>query len=351
MLTLAAYLHRLDPFAIRFTENFGIRWYGLAYAAGFVCAYLVAHRLARTRRIRMTPAQVGDFIMYGVVGVLAGGRFGYVLFYNLPALWTFTSDPPFWEALAINRGGMSSHGGIVGSIAATLLFCRRHRLNPFEALDLAALVVPFGLFFGRLANFVNGELRGVPANPGFPLAVKFPQEMIDDWTLADWRGAEAIAKYFGLSSAQWQSLLDGVLQRDPSRLAEFRQFKEGLLEAVQAGNTQAIAAVEPRLTPVHPSQLYQAVAEGIVLGAILWFVFLVLRPRRPGVIGACFVFFYGLLRIVTEIWRVPDEGIGRTMGLSRGQWLSAVMVLVGAFFLWWTNRKSRPAREVIEGGA
>ncbi len=342
MLHLAAYLHRLDPFAWRISGDFGIRWYGIAYAAGFVCLYLFATRLARRGRIVLTPEQVGDYVMYAVAGVLLGGRLGWVLFYHPSALWTFTSSAPWWEVLAINRGGMASHGGMLGVIIAMAIFARRNRINPFGLLDVSALLVPLGLFFGRLANFINGELRGQPCGPSFPLAVRFPHEIVEEWGVAEFRAAPGLADYFNIPPLRWQEFLRSVEERVPTAVAQFQQYQYDLLAAVRAGNQQVISIVEPMLVARHPSQLYQALAEGIVLGAVLCFVFFVVRPKRYGVVGCWFLIIYGILRIITEIWRLPDEGIERVLGLSRGQWLSVAMVIAGALALVWVLRRPLP---------
>lgn len=333
MLWLAAYLHRFDPFAIRLTGEFGIRWYGLAYAAGFVCVFVIARRLAAAGRIRMTPSMAADFLLYAVIGTLLGGRLGWVVFYNPSALWTFSSQLPFWEALAINRGGMSSHGGMIGVISAMIIFARRHRLSILHVLDVSALVVPFGMFFGRLANFVNGELRGQPCDESFPLAVKFPQEIAEDWTIETFRSAPELGSFANLPPLRWHELLDRVAMGELSAIRQLTSIRDQIVEAVRQGNESVIAIVEPMLIARHPSQLYQAFAEGIVLAAFLWTVFLVWKPKHDGIVGCWFLIVYGALRVVTEIWRLPDADIGRTLGLSRGQWLSLVMVIVGSVAL------------------
>ena len=345
MLDLAAYLHRLDPFAWRFSGDMGIRWYGLAYAAGFVCLYVFAMQLARRRRIVLTPEQVGDFVMYAVAGVLIGGRLGWVLFYHPAALWTFTTDAPWWEAIAINRGGMASHGGMLGVIAAMCLFSWRCKTPPLAVLDVAALLAPFGLFFGRLANFINGELRGQPCDPSFALAVKFPQEIVEDWTVQQFREAHGLSTYFNIPPLRWEEFLHDVESQIPSAAAQLSIYRHDLLDAVRAGNQQAISIIEPLLIARHPSQLYQALAEGIVLGSILCFIFFVIRPTRRGIIGAWFLIAYGILRITTEVWRLPDEGIDRVIGLSRGQWLSVGMVVVGFGVLAYLLRRPVPESE------
>ncbi len=342
MLDLAAYLHRLDPFAWRISGDFGIRWYGLAYAAGFVCLYVFAMQLAKRRRIAMTTEQVGDFVMYAVAGVLLGGRLGWVLFYHPAALWSFTPDAPWWEVLAINRGGMASHGGMLGVIIAMYIFSRRNNVDPFALLDVSALLVPFGLFFGRLANFVNGELRGQPCDPSFPLAVKFPQEIVEDWGVAQFREAHGLSSYFNIPPLRWEEFLNAVENGSHDAIVRFSQYQQDLLAAVRAGNKQVISIVEPLLIARHPSQLYQAFAEGIVLGTVLCFIFFVIRPKRHGIVGCWFLIVYGILRIMTEIWRVPDEGIDRVMGLSRGQWLSVAMIVAGLGALAYVMRRPTP---------
>ncbi len=351
MPALAAYLHRLDPFAWRIAGDFGIRWYGLAYAAGFLCVYVLARCLAKRGRIVLAPEQVGDFVMYAVAGTLLGGRLGWVLFYSPSTLWTFTRDLPWWEVLAIHHGGMASHGGMIGIVIAVLLFCRSRGISVLGVLDLAALLAPLGLFFGRVANFVNGELRGQPCDPAFPLAVRFPQEIVDDWGVEQFRAAPQLARHFNLPSLRWEELLTRAKNGSREALEQLDHYARDLLTGVQAGNEEVIRLVEPLLTARHPSQLYQAFAEGIVLGAVLAFIFFVLHPARHGVVGAWFLITYGLLRITTEIWRLPDEGIERVMGLSRGQWLSVVMVLAGGVVLSCILRRPLPPPGATVAGA
>jgi phosphatidylglycerol:prolipoprotein diacylglycerol transferase len=224
---------------------------------------------------------------------------------------------------------MSSHGGMIGVITAMIIFARSNRITILHVLDLSAIVVPFGLFFGRLANFVNGELRGKPCDSSFPLAVKFPQEVAEDWTVSTFAKTPDLAEFANMAPVRWHEMLNDAASGSAAALRQLDDIRHQVVQAVQAGNEQVISIVEPLLIARHPSQLYQALAEGIVLGALLWFVFLVLKPRRDGVVGCCFLIFYGFMRIITEIWRLPDADIGTTMGLSRGQWLSIAMVVVG----------------------
>jgi len=162
----------IDPVAVSLGPV-EIKWYALSYIAGLIGGWFYARRLVMADGLwgvvpRPKLADVDDLIVWVALGVVLGGRIGYVLFYNLPL---YLHDP--WEILAIRNGGMSFHGGFLGAILALVLFARSRGLNGYTLLDLAAVVVPIGLFFGRIANFVNGELWGRPA-PDFPYAVVFP---------------------------------------------------------------------------------------------------------------------------------------------------------------------------------
>ena len=149
-----AYLHRLDPFAIQFTESFGLRWYGLSYAAGFLLGWWMMRWIARTGRSSLTVESVGDLMFYVIAGVLVGGRVGYAAFYD-PALFIdFDDGFPFWGLLALTKGGMASHGGMIGVIAACYIFAWRRRISATRLLDAGAFVSTPGLCLGRLANFV-----------------------------------------------------------------------------------------------------------------------------------------------------------------------------------------------------
>ncbi|MCH8151134.1 MAG: prolipoprotein diacylglyceryl transferase [Planctomycetes bacterium] len=316
-----AYLHRLDPFAIEFPASWqalpfipdGIRWYGLAYLAGFGIAWLLIRRLAGSGRSTIPANAVGDLMIYVILGVLVGGRLGYVLFYDQPLLWDFSTQFPFWGLLAINRGGMASHGGILGVIIACWLFGRRHRISSLHLVDVGAFAALPGLFLGRLANFVNAELWGralpgkMQADPPW-WSVKYPEEILNP----DFPHLQA---------------LEGLRQIVPGD----ETFYRNIIEAARVGNAQVTETLTPLLTAYYPSQILQALTDGPVLMgflALLWW-----RPRKPGVIGAWFLIGYGVMRIVTELFRQPDEGVpvlATALGdVSRGQMLSLLMVAVG----------------------
>ncbi len=354
-MTLADWLHTLSPFAIRFTDTLGIRWYGLAYAAGFVAAVWLLRWMADRGWSRLPRERVLDAFVYLVIGVLVGGRLGYVVVYERGLLTSFDAAFPWWGLLKINRGGMASHGGMIGVLVASW-FVWRNLVTPAPArppwlhvVDLMALVVPPGLFLGRLANFINGELLGkIVAKPGEPApwwAVRFPQELL---MIGD-RHAAASGHAPALSDAQAQALerLVAPFSRPGNDAIE------AMLRSLQGSGSGArglASNLAPLVSARHPSQLYQALAEGPLLMAIVWIAWR--RPRRPGVISAWFLIAYGVLRIATEFWRLPDAhfAVGRPLGLSRGQWLSAAMVACGVALLVWVLRAARAKHWAREGG-
>lgn len=334
--TLAdAWLHDLGPFALRFSESLGIRWYGLAYAAGFLIGYLLLRGLARRGLVCIPLHRCGDVMLTVIVGVVVGGRLGYVLLYEPSLLWAFSADPPWWGVLAINRGGMASHGGIAGVILAAWRVSRgwkrpdgtvEGRCPPLHVMDVFSFLAPIGLGLGRLANFVNGELLGrIAALPGEPSpwwTVKFPQEVLTRHPS-------------GRSEAQSRAL-DDLVARYALPNESREQAFAGILDRLQRGGAEGVRIAEelaPLISARHPSQLYQAAAEGLALSLSLLLVWA--RPRKPGVVGAWFLIVYGVLRIATEFWRLPDAHLSspEVLGLSRGQWFSLLMVAIGAFFL------------------
>ncbi len=332
-----AYLHGLDPFAIKFPAGWplaGLRWYGLAYLAGFAVAWLMVDRLARTHRTAIPVRMVPDMMIYILVGVLIGGRLGYCVFYDPELLLTFGSKFPYWGLLEINKGGMASHGGILGVIAALWIFAVKNHMSKLHLLDVSALICPPGLFFGRLANFVNAELWGRVLPPDRQAeppwwSVKYPQA-IREWSSEDLARLSDAVQSVGLSSAEWRDALArrGV-DGDADVFVEVTVNR--LIAAIQDGNEQVIESVRPLLEAYYPSQILQAVTDGPLLLAILvlaWW-----GPRKPGVVGAWFLMGYGVLRMLSERFRQPDAGVAllaTPLGdLSRGQVLSALMVLAG----------------------
>lgn len=301
-MLLAYYLHDLSPFLIEFGDNFGLRWYGLAYVAAFLTGYWLYKVLCRRGYAKLPESQVGDFMTWWVVlGTLLGGRLGYIIFYQWPG---FLADP--WSIFRVWEGGMSAHGGMLGLIIATWLYSWKTKVPWLNLGDNLVVVAPLGLFFGRVANFINGELFGRPTT--VPWAVQFPKEIADNPPLA----AQVQGEFF---------------QRLPAHLAN--QPLDALLAS--AGNSPIVREIlEAALTPRHPSQLYQALAEGLLLFVILWIART--RFRLPdGTLTGLFFIAYGILRSIGEFFREPDAPL--TGFLTRGQFLSLFAILVGLAFI------------------
>jgi phosphatidylglycerol:prolipoprotein diacylglycerol transferase len=261
---LAYWVDNLDPFLIRFRGNFGLRYYGLSYVAGFLAAAWLLHRYARAGRSLLPDAKIGDFMVAAVAGVVLGGRIGSYLLYDN---WrNFGRDP-----LAIFRvwdGGMSFHGGLVGVILAVWWFSAAEKIPLAHLCDVVATTAPAGLFFGRIANFVNGELWGKVST--VPWAVIFPRS-------------------------------------DP--------------------DATAVELIAPR----HPSQLYEAAMEGLLLLALMQWRFWktdVVR-ERPGRLAGEFLIGYACVRIIGENFREPDASL--LFGLSRGTFYSFFMIALGLY--------------------
>jgi len=301
------YLHRISPFIIRFGENFGIRWYGVAYMAGFLVGRALLQHLSKTGRLKISLKDIDALMTYLILGVLVGGRLGYILFYEPSLLVEFDRAFPFWGLLAVNKGGMSSHGGFIGVWIMTYVFARKYHYPFLHVGDAIVIACPPALFLGRIANFINGELFGRPAK--VPWAVCFPTEIMT-WPEA------AIRNLFDLVSKKGYS---------------FRDVPD-LLNAIPGNNTLA-ELVHPLLTPRHPSQIYEALLEGLALFVILWWGGK--RLKRDGETAALFFWCYALMRIFAEQFREPDIGIGfQLFGMTRGQWLSLGMLVLGGIILY-----------------
>jgi phosphatidylglycerol:prolipoprotein diacylglycerol transferase len=302
---LAYYIHDLDPIIFRIYDNIGPRWYGLAYVLAFVCGYLLLRALSKMGYADLPVAKVGDFITgCALFGVIIGGRLGYVFFYNPRMLREPLSILRVWE------GGMSSHGGMVGVLLFTLYFARRHKISWLNLGDNLVVTAPLGLFFGRCANFINGELYGRLTD--VPWAMQFPKELLDHSNEAD--RAVAVCTKIDPSLTTPEAIIAAV-HKEP-------RVKE-VLRAI--------------LTPRHPSQLYEAFFEGIILFAILWFVRT--QTKSPnGVLTGLFFICYAIFRIVVEYFREPDAPmIG---SFTRGQFFSFFLIAIGIGFV--VAAKMRP---------
>ena len=309
---LAYYLHDLSPHVWRFTETFAVHWYGLAYVLGFYLTYRVMVFLARRGLSEIRPEAVADFItMVALFGVVLGGRIGYMLLYD----WDNFVQAP-WKLFLINQGGMASHGGIAGVALFCLWYARKHKISWTGIGDTIVCGAPLGVFCGRIANFINGELFGRVTT--VPWAMKFPTEILHEDFVA--QGGTPI------------SLPQG-LQHSPDIIAFFQTQPEG------------VAGLEAMLHPRHPSQLYEALGEGLFLSAIL----LVVRLRFPklphGILTGLFFLLYAIARIGLENVRQPDSGSDAILGMTRGQFFSVFMILIGFAFIAWGVFNRKPSAE------
>ena len=341
MLMLAdSLLHTMDPFAVRLGGGFGVRWYGVSYAAGFLVSWLLMRWMSLTRRTPLTVNQVGDFLSWLIAGVIVGGRVGHVLFYDQHLLWTFTGEFPFWGLLFIHKGGMSSHGGILGVLVACFWWARRNAVPVGHVMDLASFTACPGLGFGRLANWVNGELWGKALPADLQAAapwwsVKYPEQMLQEGfghaaelqSIARSVPATSDAVARGLQVAPIP-VRAGVLQGNAA---------DTLYAACYGGDASVQAKVAPLLTAYWPNNFAQAFTDGVVLFALLALVWL--KPRRPGVITGCFFAFYGVLRMATEQLREPDPGVFQLGLITMPMLLSGAMIGGGALGAWWCGRR------------
>jgi phosphatidylglycerol:prolipoprotein diacylglycerol transferase len=260
-----------------------IRWYGMMYVLGFLGGWWLARRRSRQAWWQLNEQQVDDLVFYVMLGVILGGRVGYTLFYG----WGNIAADPLY-LFKIWEGGMSFHGGLAGVLIAMWLYGRKLGRTMWFMTDFVAPFVPLGLGLGRIGNFINGELWGHPAE-GVPWAMRVT--------------------------------CDGT----PARI-ELCQQKLGLAPDV---------AMTP---PLHPSMLYEAVLEGLVLFLILWWFSSKQRPYMA--ISGLFLIFYGLFRFAVEFYRVPDSHLGYLVAdwVTMGQVLSAPMVIIGAVLLYLAYR-------------
>lgn len=256
----------LNPIAFQIGP-FAVRWYGLAYLAGFVLGGLAAWRLVRRWKLDFTADELANIIIGIALGIIVGARLGYVIFYGAGYYLQHPLD-----ILALNQGGMSFHGGLVGAIIGGSIVCRQEHISILTMCDIGVCVAPIGIFFGRCANFVNGELWGKPTD--LPWGVMF----------------------------------------------------------ATGGNVYR-----------HPSQLYEAFLEGIVLFLILFALSRRYPPRPQGTFLGTFLACYGVFRFLIEFVRVPDAQLGYLFGgfVTMGQILSVPLVVLGVAIVIVAHKKNR----------
>ena len=263
----------LDPIAFSLGPLV-VRWYGLAYVLGFVCAAAIIYFVAKRWKLGMSEDNLLTLMVCAIVGVVLGARIGYVLFYGDGY---YLSHP--LEILAFNQGGMSFHGGLVGLLIGGAVAARMTRIPFLTLADLGSIAAPIGLFFGRCANFVNGELWGAPT--------------------------------------------DGPL---------------GVVFGGAAG-----------MMPRHPSQLYEAVLEGLVIFCVLFALSRKRPPRPQGTFLGAFLVLYGIFRFLIEFVRVPDAQLGYILGdvITMGQLLSLPLIVIGIGLIAYALHAKRPQRDYI----
>ena len=252
------FINNFDPVAIEIL-SFEVRWYSLAYIVGILLGWYFAKRIFLKSK---TKDKFDDYITYLIIGLVLGGRFGYILIYDLNYYLSNSL-----EIFKIWNGGMSFHGAVIGIIVASVIYSKKNNDNTFEYLDVVAIVSPIGIFFGRIANFINSEVYGLET--AVPWAVQFIR-------------------------------IDSLYR--------------------------------------HPSQLYEAVLEGVVLFGILIYFWTKDYLKSPGKISALFLIFYSIFRFITEYYRLPDIQLGYLfLNLTMGQFLSLIFLITGIFLFYIKN--------------
>lgn len=303
---------RIDPVLFDLPGPLAVRWYGLMFIASFTLGYFILKWLARTEFLKLDPERTGDLLFVLIIGIILGSRIGYMLFYDAGGL---ADDPS--RIIRIWQGGLSFHGGLIGVLLAAIWYTRRHGIPFLNLGDAMALATPFGIIAVRTANFINGELFGRITDASVPWAMRFPTDPV---------ALEALGA---------------------DRAVTMRQREIVINQAFDSG---AWEAVRDQVPLRHPSQLYEALLEGVVLAMILWGVFWMLRRanrRLPhGLFGGIFLIGYGVFRSIAELFRQPDaqfrspeDPLGTVLGpLTMGQTLSALMILGGIGLLIWVWR-------------
>lgn len=324
MNLLATYFHNLDPIILNIPDTpLAVRWYGLAYIAGFILGYLVLLWLSKRKLYCVEPDKLGDFITWVCIfGVLAGGRLGEFFFYWLPehGFSGLMADPSWvcrvWE------GGMASHGGILGVLLVAIWYTRKNKLSLPAVADGLAIVCTIGLFFGRVANFINGELYGRACAATHALACKFPQEFFSLPDIQQIQARVAIEHTLGAPLANFA-------MRDAA--GNYTEGYADLLLRLCRENPAVCEALAPFLTPRYPSQLFEALGEGLIIFIILMAVRLKWKNAPAGIFSALFCFLYAAARITCECFKEPDANVW--YGITQGQLLSFGVVALGICFL------------------
>lgn len=312
MPALATYIHHLDPILIDIPGTpLAIRWYGLAYIGGFILGYLLLRWLADKNLFILNREKLQDYVTaICVFGVLAGGRLGEFFFYWLPENgWSGFRADPAW-VFRVWEGGMASHGGILGAGLVSLWFAWRHKVSVLKLIDGIAIASPIGLFFGRIANFINGELYGRITRTDNWLAMKFPMEIFE-------------------LPAQQQIQAKVAVEHAIGHSLPFNGFYDALCLACRESEA-AREALGQFLHPRYPSQLFEALGEGLLLFTIGLAVRLLWRNAPDGLFAALFCLLYAGARILCECYKEPDAAVWH--GITQGQLLSLIIAALGILF-------------------
>ena len=342
------YYHQLNPFLIQWTDNFGIRWYSMAYISGILFAYFIGAYLIKSHRLKLPLEKLSDIVFVGVLGAVFGGRLGYCLFYGPQLLISFDGSFPFWGLLKVHEGGMSSHGGILGLLIACVFYARRHKFSLYAMADLGSVAGAVGIFLGRITNFINGELYGRVVEGSTWLAVKFPGEVML-WASQpklyqkELLSLEPLLPYLKNSlivipsSQAWSEWLSFAKEGDSTYANSVSYICQLIYQSASSSPINQL--LEPLLSLRYPSQLYQSFFGGfvpLVLITLFWFK----KARKPGLISVVFIISYLFFRLWTEFYRQPDASIGfQWFYLTRGQWLSLLMYLVAGAYTYLVLKK------------
>lgn len=341
------YIHQISPIALPIYGNIAIRWYGLAYLTGLLLGLLLMRKMSKRGGNLLNFEQLSDLVTWAALGVMGGGRLGYCIFYSPDLLLDFSSSFPFWGVLKVWEGGMSSHGGVLGVVVASYFFGKKYKVSWMHVNDLTVLGAGLGFFFGRIANFINGELYGRIVEKPISWAVKFPQELTEwaHYSQSKLVALEPVAQKFtgaegvpsALTAYNWTDMVSRY-----SVDSKARAVVEGFVSWVQneciEKNQLVVESLQTILPARYPSQLVQALCEGLLVFIILNLIWL--KPQKPGVLTAWFAILYAGARIIGEQFRMPDVQIGfQALGLTRGQWLSVGMLIGGFLILVYCSKR------------
>ncbi len=287
----------LDPIAFA-VGPLQVHWYGIMYLLAFLLCWWLGERRRAGGALGVSRDAFSDLVFYLMLGVIVGGRVGYMLFYGTEEL---IHNP--LSLFFINQGGMSFHGGLLGVMAAGFWWCRRQKQHYFDVIDFVAALTPIGLGLGRLGNFIGGELWGRTTD--LPWGMIYP------------RALQQRPEFYGMSTDQLHQL-----------------WEKGALDAYAR----------------HPNELYEFFLEGVVMFVVLWWFSA--KPRHRGAVSGLFALMYGCFRFAIEFVRQPDAQMGFIAfgWVTMGQVLSIPLIALGLYLLWWSRRQPVRAHHVAVAG-